>query len=40
MIINIPQNKILIKNVEYLSIKDNSEKIKKLFQQNNKKYII
>ncbi len=42
LIIKIPfQNKLLIKNVEYDGIKDNSGLLKKLFEQKNmdKEYI-
>ncbi len=39
LIINIPQNKLLIKNVEYDGIKDDSGLLMKLFEQANKKYM-
>ncbi len=34
---SIPQNELLIKNVEYDGIKDDSGLLKKLFEQRNKK---
>ncbi len=38
LLMNIPlQNKLLIKNVEYDGIKDDSGLLKKLFEQQNKK---
>ena len=36
---SIPQNKLLIKNVEYDGIKDDSGLLMKLFEQANKKYM-
>ncbi len=33
LIMSIPQNKLLIKNVEYDGIKDDSGLLKKLFEQ-------
>ncbi len=40
LIMSIPlQNKLLIKNVEYDEIKDDSGLLMKLFKQQNKKYM-
>ncbi len=39
LIMSIPQNKLLIKNVEYDGITDDSGLLMKLFEQQNKKYM-
>ncbi len=39
LIMNIPQNNLLIKNIEYDGIKDDSGLLKKLFEQANNKYM-
>jgi hypothetical protein len=36
---SMPQNKLLIKNIEYDGIKDDTGLLKKLFGQNNKKHM-